>query len=277
VALADGRRVVIKAHQPDWSRARLEEIVRLQRWLADRGLLAPMVLAGPSPLGHGLAVVEEYVDRGTWCDAREPAIRRALATSLHVVIEALRPRAGSSMLPSQLLTSPPAGALWPPPHSRLFDFEATRAGADDIERLAAAARDRMRHAGRIVLGHGDWRAEHVRFEAGEAVVAFDWDSLCRDPEPALVGFSAHAFCADWSRGDPRQAPTLDEARAFVRDYESARGIEFADAERALCGAAFAYSVAYTARCGHALGADERGMPGTFQHLVAHHGSELLAL
>src|SRR4029453_4732140 len=98
-------------------------------WLAGRGWPAPMIRAGPPPLGHGLAVVEEYVDRGTWCDAREPAIRRALATSAHGGIEAPPPRAGSSMLPSQPRTSPPAGALWPPPHSRLFYFEATRAGA----------------------------------------------------------------------------------------------------------------------------------------------------
>ena len=80
------------------------------------------------------------------------------------------------MLPSQLLTSPPADALWPTPHSRLFDFEATRAGAEDIDRLAVAARGRMRRADRTVLGHGDWRAEHVRVEGDVPVVAFDRDS-----------------------------------------------------------------------------------------------------
>ena len=36
----------------------------VQRHLASRGLFTPAVLAGPSPLGRGLAVAEAYVDRG---------------------------------------------------------------------------------------------------------------------------------------------------------------------------------------------------------------------
>ena len=273
----DGRHVVVKAHQPDWSRMRLAEIVRLQRHLAARGDVAPAVLAGPSPLGRGLAVAETYVDRGTVRDAHETEVRQALATSLHAVVQALAPFVATSVLPSQWLSALGAERLWPTPHSRLFDFEATRAGADDIDELAAAARARRSSAGLIVLGHGDWRAEHVRFEGATPVVAFDWDSLGKEPEPALVGSTAHAFCADWSRSDHAQAPALDEARAFVGAYEAARGRAFDADERKLCGAAFAYSVAYSARCAHALGRDERRTTGTFQHLVATHGRGLLDL
>jgi hypothetical protein len=83
----------------------------------------------------------------------------------------------------------------------------------------------------------------------------------------LIGAAANGFCADWSKGDSRQAPSLDEARAFVRDYEEARGKMFSAEERRLCGACLAYASAYTARCGHALGADERDKPRTFQLLV----------
>jgi hypothetical protein len=93
----------------------------------------------------------------------------------------------------------------------------------------------------------------------------------------LVGSVAHAFCADWTRAEHAQAPTLEEARAFVETYEDARGQPFASDERRLCGAGFAYAVAYTARCGHALGRDERAEPGTFQHLVATQGVELFEL
>jgi hypothetical protein len=276
LSLVDGRRVVVKAHQPDWSHARLEEIARLQAHVASRTGLAPAVLAGPARLGRGWGVVEAYVDRGVGCDAHDPQVRRALAESLHGIVDLLEPFAAVSGLPSQL-TSVPEGALWPTPHSRLFDFDATRAGAEDIDAVAAEARSRMVPGGRTVLGHGDWRAEHVRFEAMRPVVAFDWDSLCKDREPALVGSDAHAFCADWSRSDRAQAPTLDEARAFVAVYERARGRPFDRDERTLCGAAFTYAVAYTARCVHSLGQDERRRPGTFQHLIAKHGAALLDL
>lgn len=92
----------------------------------------------------------------------------------------------------------------------------------------------------------------------------------------IVGQCAHAFTADWTRTGRAQAPTLDEARAFVAEYEAARGQPFERAERATCAAMFAYACAYTARCGHALGVEERDVPGTFQHLVAQHGHELLA-
>jgi len=55
----------------------------------------------------------------------------------------------------------------------------------------------------------------VRFDGERIVAAFDWDSLHKEREPALVGYTAHAFCADWTRADIVPVPTLDEARAFV--------------------------------------------------------------
>jgi hypothetical protein len=125
----------------------------------------------------------------------------------------------------------------------------------------------MAPAGRRVIGHGDWRQEHVRFVGDEPVAAFDWDSLCCEHEPALLGSVAHGFCADWSRNDHRQAPTIEEARAFIADYEAARQPRFTAAERRLCAACFAYSCAYTARCGHAPGGDQREQSGSFQHLL----------
>jgi hypothetical protein len=94
-------------------------------------------------------------------------------------------------------------------------------------------------------------------------------------------------CTDWarssesarlrSRSDYAQAPTLDEARAFLAAYEAARGGSFERAERALCRAAFAYSVGYSSRCGHAFGKRERDVAGTFHHLLATHGEGLLRL
>jgi hypothetical protein len=118
----------------------------------------------------------------------------------------------------------------------------------------------MRPVGNRVSGHCDWRVEHVRFLANPPVVAFDWDILCSEREPALIGVVANGFCADWSQGDNRQVPRLDEARGFVRDYERARGKMFSPEERRLCGACLAYASAYTARCGPAGGRDKRQVP-----------------
>jgi hypothetical protein len=277
VLLEDGRRAVLKAHQPERSLAQLREIARLQQHLCRAGCFAPAVLGGPAPLGHGHVTIEEYVARGVTRDAHAPAVRRALATSLHALIAALQPFVAASPLSAHLLAQLQPERLWPKPHSKLFDFEATQAGAEDIDALARAARQRMAPAGRLVIGHCDWRAEHVRFEGDVPVAAFDWDSLYKGYEAELVGFIAHAFCADWSRSDCVQAPTLEEARAFVREYEAARGTALDAAERRLCGAAFAYSVAYTARCGFAFGKRESSQPGTFHELLTRHGQGLLDL
>jgi hypothetical protein len=243
VELRDGRRVVVKAHQPDQSVSTLAELARVQAHVAEGTRLAPRPLAGT------FAVRERRRDdRGarharSAGDARDPEVRRAIAETLHGVVELLAPLVAGSRLPDHLLFARAGEALWPRPHSRLFDFEATRAGAEQIDALAAAARASLRPSGRVVLGHGDWRVEHLRFAGGRVAVAYDWQSVCRCEEPALVGFAAHAFCADWSGNDPRQAPTLEEARAFVADYESARGAPFDREERSVCAAAFAYSVA----------------------------------
>jgi Phosphotransferase enzyme family len=276
VLLEDGRAVVIKAHQPERSRALLAEIVRIQSYLAENGIFAPRVLAGPVVLGVGFAIVEQFHNAGATADAHDPDVRRALAKGLFTIITACDRFVPSTSLEPGLLASA-RDTLWPKPHSKLFDFEATSAGAAWVDELAALAREQMVPAGRRVIGHGDWRQEHVRFIGDMPVVAFDCDSLCCELEPALLGVVAHGFCADWSCVDRRQAPTIEEARAFRSDYEETRGSSFSPDERRLCGAAFAYACAYTARCGHALGADERKMDGTFQHLVWTNRARLLDL
>jgi hypothetical protein len=266
VVLEDGRSVVIKSHQPERSREFLAEVVRVQSYLAELAVFATQVVVGPLPLGRGYAIVEPFAEIGSKADAHRPEIRGALAAGLHTIVQACNPLVETTSLGPALLRS--AGdALWPTPHSKLFDFAASAKGAEWIDDIAERARERMKPVGNLVIGHSDWRVEHVRFSANTPVVAFDWDSLCCEREPALVGSVANGFCADWSRGDTRQAPSLNEVRAFVADYERARGRRFSPEERRLCGACLAYASAYTARCGHADGRDERETPGTFQHLV----------
>ena len=51
---------------------------------------------------------------------------------------------------------------------------------------------------RPVLGHGDWRVEHLRFSHGQIVAALDWDSPILRREVEMVATAAHGFPMDWS-------------------------------------------------------------------------------
>jgi hypothetical protein len=273
VVLRDGCAVVIKAHQPARSREFLAEVVRVQTHLSDRGVLATRVLAGPLPLGRGLAIVEAFSDVGAKADPRRPEIRAALAAGLHAIVRTCAPLVATTSLPA-ILPAPVGDALWPTPHSALFDFAATVRGAEWIDAIAQQARARLRPGGHRVIGHADWRREHVRFVGDAPVIAYDWDSLACETEAALVGVIAHGFCADWSETRP-QAPAPEEAHAFIADYARARGAPFSADERRLAGASLVYASAYAARCGHAGGTDERETPGTFQHLLWHESERLM--
>lgn len=273
--LEDGRRIVVKAHQPRVRPARLAAIREVMVALAEAGFPCPRPLAGPRLLANGLATFEVLLDRGAPGDARDPAIRRELARRLAELVRLIPPHARSEALGRSWFGGLPADRVFPTPHSRLFDFEATSAGAEWIDALAAEAKQ-VPPAGERVVGHFDWRVEHARFEGDELTAAYDWDSLHFELEPVMVGASAHAFTTDWSREAIAPAPTADEIRAFVADYEEARGEPFTKAERRVLGASCVYSLAYTARCGHALDPEEKSdREAAFRRLLRQSGRALL--
>ena len=102
-----------------------------------------------------------------------------------------------------------------------------------------------------MIGHGDWSANQVRFEGGEVSVAYDWDSLRLDEETTFVGHAATHFPYT-ERLDVPAAPSPEEVKLFVGEYEAARGTPFSGRERAALFAAATYGLAYTARCEHAI-------------------------
>jgi Phosphotransferase enzyme family len=147
------------------------------------------------------------------------------------------------------LRSTPEDDLWSRPHDGHFDFAATAQGAEWIDELAAAAQA-VPVAGDLVIGHGDWRAENLRFTGTQISAVYDWDSLVTIREPRLVGSACGHFTSDYRRDDIRQRPTLDEALAFVTDYEHPRGAPFSPDERRTVRAALVEGAAYGARCAH---------------------------
>jgi hypothetical protein len=94
----------------------------------------------------------------------------------------------------------------------------------------------------------------------------------------------HPRSQSWS--GRRQVPALDEALAFVADYETARGVEFSTNELQTVRAALVDAMAYTARCEHSDAlTDFGGRPppvprgeapdGSARAFLRTHGHELL--
>ncbi len=244
---------------------------------------APEPLVPPTHFGRGLATAEALLDRGEYADAHEPSIRRAVAQELARFIAHCRPLGTPHDLDDHLMTVA-AGGLLPTPHDGRFDFEATTAGADWIDTLAWRAR-RVRDGGdgvgNRVIGHSDWRVQHLRFRHGRLSGVYDWDSVIVEREPVLVGVAAHGFTANYATDGPRrQRPTLEESVAFIAEYEAARAAPFSYEERLVARASLVYAMAYAARCEHS---DARLMPwgepqtpanGARAFLIAH-ATELL--
>jgi hypothetical protein len=250
--LLDGAEVALKIHTDRSDDRYLVAVQRVQAHLWERGFPCPR------PLGvRPRATLEEWRAEGTYRDAHEPAVRRVLAACL---AELLR-LTGELEPPDGLepFFPPPGAPLWPRPHNVLFDFDATAAGADWIDRIARKAKEqRDAPRGRLAIGHGDWSVKHFRFAGLRPTVVYDWDSLNTDYESVFVGAAAASFTytehlpiAVW--------PDVDEAKAFIDEYESARETPFSDAERRATRAAAVYSRAYSTRCTHAVGKDATAM------------------
>jgi hypothetical protein len=250
VELRDGSRVAVKIHTAAYPASYLVGAQRIQGHLWHRGFPCPR------PVGvRGRATLEEWRDDGVYRDGHEPGVRRQLAVALARLValtDELRPL---PRLDRGFSFPAPDGPLWPTPHNVLFDFEATAAGAGWIDEIAAAARRiRDEPVGREVVGHGDWVANHVRFEGEEPCVAYDWDSLETDREPNLLGCAAATFT--YNEHLPVELePSANETRAFIADYEAGRGGTLTRDELRATHAAAVYVRAYAARCGHAVGGD----------------------
>jgi len=249
VRLGDGRRLVVKVYRRGLDKGHLAAVQRVQARLADGGFPAPHPVLAPTPLACGMAIVETLLDRGEWADAHDPAVRRIVAAGLAQLVERSRPLVG---MPGLVSWREAYDRLWRQPHDRRFNFPATAQGAEWIDRLAAEARRRLNGdvTSDRIIGHGDWRVEHLRFADGALSAVYDWDSLAVGPEPVFVGAAAHAFTADWSIEGHPCIPTVEESLAFLEDYEAARAVPFSERERHVARSGLVAAMAYSARCEH---------------------------
>ena len=274
--LADGRAVVVKAQQGGRKEGYLAACFAFRRLLVSEGFPCPRPLAGPVRVGPAWLTAEERMAAGSPADAHDPAIRRAIAGSLARLVSIGERFEEAESFGRAWFSGLPEGRVFPRPHSPFFDFEKTGAGAEWIEALAAEARARRLTAeGPRVIGHFDYRIEHLRFDGDRVVATFDWDSLHNEHLPVLLGSLAPHFTADWQRDDLVRAPSPDEMRAFVADFEAARKQPFTRPERATLSAALVYAMAYTARCNHASNPREEGWNGDLRPTLREHARSIL--
>lgn len=277
--LASGRRIVLKAYPPARTPLFLTTVYRVQSHLAEQAYPCPRPLTAPRPLARGHGMLMELLEDGEYVDAHDPIVRHAMAGALARLAALTRDLVDLPGLDPSGWTLLAPDALYPPPHSPLFDLQSTAEGAGWIDRIARRAREayQTHRAGATVIGHTDWAVKDIRYRAGAIRAIYDWDSLRRDLETVIVGEAGRGFTNTW-RFPTRVAPTFDEMRAFVAEYEQARGAPFSAAERATVGAVAAYAAAYVARLEHSREPGATSFPpGSYRELLAAHGHALMRL
>ena len=251
LVLADRSEVVLKLFPPLFAESELRAIERCTTDFVAAGIPMPRPL-GPLFQTNGVwAAFSELVD-GLVLDAHEPVVRRALA-------EMLAELARLSLDPRDLpLVATRRPTLWGAPHRPSIDY--ARTGGAWVDARATTA---QRIARSVTLpqlaAHSDWSTKNALFRDGKLCAILDWDSLECASEAEMVGRAAAEFTAQWSFPAPL-TPTREEATAFVREYEAARGRAFTADEQLVVNAAADYLMAQVAR-------QELGTDGAFQRLL----------
>jgi hypothetical protein len=250
--LDSGQRVVIKAHGLGESRwgtvetlASLIAVYGVQAQLATQGVPCADVLRPPLAWESGAVAAMSYLDGAQPDDAHSPEVRRAMARMVAEITRLAAPLRDTPDLPVSHLPN----RLWPRPHNVLFDLEAP--GGEWIDERARAARAVLDAASPPpVVAHTDFSAANVRVRDARVFAIYDMDSIALVDEVRSVASMAVHYTYTGAEGETRTS--RDQARAFIADYEQARGTPFTPAERARLDAGAIYAIAYTARAEHSI-------------------------
>lgn len=263
VRLQTGTVAVIKAYgvahgQRALRPPALQASFTIQAKLATIGFPCPGVQCLPQIQGQTLFVAQDYCSPGEAVEPLDPAVRRTMALGLADLIAQTQGLDCPPDLAPWMPWLSGENGLWPTPHNALFDFEQTQTGAEWIDAIAAQAQAQLRE--RVptlpaVIGHADWSLQNMAFYGGQLTCVFDWDSLRRGPEACFVGGAARCYAHDWRDSGPPRPLLIAEATAFIQDYVVFRGRGFTAVEQQAIAAAMVYTVAYGARCSHAIAPD----------------------
>jgi hypothetical protein len=264
--LVSGQRVVAKFRSPaNITLPTLQAVCQVQEYLANCGFPAPQIILPPIQQGDTFASIEALLDVGENCDAHNPLVRRAMAIGLAQQIRLAQPLVNLPHLPLSRFQSAP---LWEKPHNALFDFERTAEGAEWIDGIAEQAKFEYSSTNYSPqIGHMDWSVKNMRFNNNQLSAVYDWDSLRVENELVILGNALKGFLTTWYVNVKSIVPTPKEINSFIQDYEFAREQAFTQTEQQIIRAAFLYSMAYTARCEHAIDPAGQKVRGSFREAL----------
>ncbi len=251
--LDDGRRVVVKVRP---AAARLQSCAYVQQHLWRAGFPCPEPLAGPVPFGPVPFGPVPF----------EPA--GALVASAEMILDGGSVQVGSAADHAELLArlirlapaaddvhsladAPPwtawdhgGASVWPAADDRGDDLNA-HPETGWLDDLGHAVRVRLSEATAgvpIVVGHGDWEAQNMRWHGAVPVAVHDWDSVIAAPEAVIVGLAA----AVWPAGVAGVA-SVDQTSDFIESYGRAAGRLWSPAEVEAAWAAGLWVRAFNAK------------------------------
>ncbi|WP_237762722.1 phosphotransferase [Arthrobacter sp. ERGS1:01] len=212
---------------------------------ADAGFPCARPVTDADQLGPGLVVSAETWRPGGTMHAgggRPFAARSAeLLANLTGILETQSPT-GLGPPPPWMHWNPPTGRLWPPnPAIDAMDQDLV---PDRVHATARAVSERLARAELpLVVGHGDWESQNLRWNDDHPWAVHDWDSLVALPEAAIVGAASGAFA---STTIPTLAP-IEWSEEFIGSFQLARGRSFTEEEREVAWAASLWPALHNAR------------------------------
>lgn len=233
----------VKVRRESWER--ISRCLQLQTFAADAGFACARPMTSVGQLGPGIVVSAE-----SWRPGGEMHVdgyagfadrSASLLADLTAILELESPE-GLGTPPPWMHWNPPTGSLWPPnPVVDGMDQDLVPA---HVNAIARAASERLAATSLpLVVGHGDWESQNLRWKNDTAWAVHDWDSLVALPAAAIVGAASGAFTST-------AVPTLASVEAsekFIHCYERARGKAFTSEEREIAWAASLWPALHNAR------------------------------
>jgi hypothetical protein len=227
------------------SRDRISRCLQLQSIAADAGLPCARPVTDAGRLGPGMVVsAESWRPGGTMHtdgDLLFAGQSASLLADLAGVLE-MQPPTGLGAPPPWMQWNPPGGSLWPP--NPIVDAKDQARVPGHVHAIARSVSSRLARATLpLVVGHGDWESQNLRWKGASPWAVHDWDSLVALPAAAIVGAASGAFA---STTVPTLA-SLEASEEFIDCYERARGHVFAAEEREVAWAASLWPALHNAR------------------------------